>query len=107
MTTEVTNEKPPDDPGHPASSTREEPARDLRCDEGEVYSIYHGKAKILIVLAGSIAGFFSPLSANIYLPALNTLADQLHVSNTLINLTVTTYMVRGVQLREYGGAHTR
>ena len=61
--------------------------------EEEVYSIYRGRSKIFIVLAASIASLFSPLSANIYLPALNTIADQLHVSNTLINLTVTTYMV--------------
>jgi len=92
MATEVAND--------PASSTPGQPPSDQRGDEGEVYSIYQGKAKILIVLTASISGFFSPLSANIYLPALNTLADQLHVSNTLINLTVTTYMVRGVHLRE-------
>ncbi|PLN86842.1 MFS general substrate transporter [Aspergillus taichungensis] len=62
-------------------------------DEEEVYSIYRGRSKIFIVVAASIASLFSPLSANIYLPALNTIADQLHVSNTLINLTVTTYML--------------
>lgn len=41
----------------------------------------------------SWAGFFSPVSANIYFPALNTLARDLHVSNTLINLTLTSYMI--------------
>ncbi|KAJ9313892.1 hypothetical protein DTO271D3_5780 [Paecilomyces variotii] len=96
MATEVAND--------PASSTPEQPPRDQRADEGEVYSIYQGKAKILIVLTASIAGFFSPLSANIYLPALNTLADQLHVSNTLINLTVTTYMIfQGLAPAIFGG----
>ena len=62
-------------------------------EEEEVYSIYTGTARNLIVLTASVAGFFSPLSANIYLPALDTLADELHVSDTMINLTVTTYMV--------------
>ena len=38
-------------------------------------------------------GFFSPLSANIYFPALNPLARDLHVSNELINLSLTSYMV--------------
>ncbi|KAJ9249688.1 hypothetical protein DTO195F2_8425 [Paecilomyces variotii] len=96
MATEVANDA--------ASSTPEQPPRDQRADEGEVYSIYQGKAKILIVLTASIAGFFSPLSANIYLPALNTLADQLHVSNTLINLTVTTYMIfQGLAPAIFGG----
>lgn len=31
--------------------------------------------------------------ANIYYPAFNILADELNVSNTLINITVTSYMV--------------
>lgn len=31
------------------------------------------------------AGFFSPLSANIYFPALNILASSLHVSSSDIN----------------------
>lgn len=39
------------------------------------------------------AGLFSSLSAQIYFPALNTLADDLNVSTSLINLTVTSYMV--------------
>ena len=39
------------------------------------------------------AAFISPTSANIYFPALNPLAADLHVSNTLINLTLTSYMI--------------
>jgi hypothetical protein len=60
---------------------------------GEAHSIYTTNQKRAIILAASIAAFFSPLSANIYLPALNTLAKDLSVSNTLITLTVTTYLV--------------
>ena len=41
----------------------------------------------------AIAGFFLPLSANIYFPALNTLATEFHVSSAIINLTLTSYMV--------------
>jgi len=41
----------------------------------------------------AIAGFFSPLSANIYFPALNTLATDFHVSSSIINLTLTSYMI--------------
>ena len=47
----------------------------------------------LIIFIGSAAALFSPLSANIYFPIFNVLAKDLRVSNTLINLTVTTYMV--------------
>ncbi|KAI9842724.1 MAG: hypothetical protein M1838_003004 [Thelocarpon superellum] len=41
----------------------------------------------------AIAGFFSPLSANIYFPALPALAQAVHVSNADINLTLTTYLI--------------
>lgn len=61
--------------------------------DAEPHSIYTTNQKRAIILAASIAAFFSPLSANIYLPALNTLAKDLNVSNTLITLTVTTYLV--------------
>lgn len=57
------------------------------------FSIWSPKEKRLIILTASIAAFFSPVSAQIYFPALNTIAKDLSVSNTLINLTITTYMV--------------
>jgi hypothetical protein len=41
----------------------------------------------------TIAALFSPFTAQIYFPALNTIAKDLHVTNSKINLTVTTYMV--------------
>lgn len=62
--------------------------------DSEPHSIYTTNQKRAIILAASVAAFFSPLSANIYLPALNTLAKDLRVSNSLITLTVTTYLVR-------------
>jgi hypothetical protein len=46
-----------------------------------------------IVLAISFIGLLSPLSASIYFPAINTLAGDLHVSVSDINLTVTSYLV--------------
>jgi hypothetical protein len=60
---------------------------------GDVYSAFGRHQIIFIIVMASIAGFFSPVSANIYLPALNPLAKDLRVSSTLINLTVTSYMV--------------
>lgn len=38
------------------------------------------------------------LTQNIYFPALNPIADELHVSVSLINLTLTTYMIFQVSL---------
>jgi hypothetical protein len=59
----------------------------------EVHSIFSPNNKKFIILTASTAAFFSPLSSNIYLPALNLLARDLHVSDSKINLTVTTYLV--------------
>jgi len=60
----------------------------------EPHSIYTRNQKKVIILVASIASFFSPMSANIYLPALNSIAKDLKVSNSLITLTVTSYLVR-------------
>ncbi|KAJ3556518.1 hypothetical protein NM688_g1983 [Phlebia brevispora] len=57
------------------------------------YSIYTKREKWLIVIMASIAGLFSPLTANIYFPAIPTLSTAFHKSIELINLTVTMYMV--------------
>jgi len=59
----------------------------------EVHSVFSPKQKKFIVLTASTAAFFSPLSSNIYLPALGLLAQDLSVSDSQINLTVTSYLV--------------
>ena len=57
------------------------------------FSVFSVREKRFIVIMASLAALFSPLSANIYFPALNTLSADLHVSLTKINLTITTYLV--------------
>ncbi|EED20513.1 florfenicol exporter, putative [Talaromyces stipitatus ATCC 10500] len=57
------------------------------------YSIFSPSMKRYIVIAASCAGFFSPISSQIYFPAMNTLAKDLSVSISLINLTMTSYMI--------------
>jgi hypothetical protein len=57
------------------------------------YSSFSSLQKKYIVFTAAGAGLFSSLSAQIYFPALNTLAKDLKVSASLINLTVTSYMV--------------
>jgi hypothetical protein len=57
------------------------------------YSVFTISQRRYIIFMASWAGFFSPVSSQIYFPALNTLAQDLHVSNSLINLTLTSYMV--------------
>lgn len=57
------------------------------------YSVFSRRKKHFIVFLAAWGGFFSPLSANIYFPALTTLARDFHVSSTLMNLTLTSYMI--------------
>ena len=61
----------------PASRTEPEPHTVFT-----KYQIYY------IVFAAAWAGLCSPISNNIYLPALNSLAEDLNVSSSLINLTM-------------------
>ncbi|CAJ2512575.1 Uu.00g055900.m01.CDS01 [Anthostomella pinea] len=57
------------------------------------YSVFTTWEKRAIVLGAAAGAFFSPLSGQIYFPALNVLAEDLHVTASQINLTVTTYMI--------------
>lgn len=47
----------------------------------------------MIILTAALASSFSPFSANIYYPSLNSIAADLRVTSSQINLTITTYMV--------------
>lgn len=60
---------------------------------GPPFSVFTPKQKRFIVFMTAFGGFFSAVSANIYFPALNTLAGDFHVSSGLINLTLTSYMI--------------
>lgn len=58
-----------------------------------LYSTFSQSQKYFITAMVTFAAFFSPVSASIYFPILNTLASNLKVTNTLINLTITSYMI--------------
>ncbi|KAJ5622907.1 hypothetical protein N7490_011512 [Penicillium lividum] len=57
------------------------------------FSIYSTPEKKWISSVASFGAMFSTLSSYIYFPALVPMATELHVSLTLINLTVTSYMI--------------
>ncbi|GES66261.1 MFS general substrate transporter [Aspergillus terreus] len=57
------------------------------------HTIFTGFQKTYIIFMASGAGFFSSVSAPIYFPALNVLAEDLGVTTALINLTLTSYMI--------------
>ena len=68
-------------------------ARDSESASAPPYSVFTKNEKRYIVFMVALAGFFSPLSANIYFPALPQLSSAMHVSTELINLTITSYMI--------------
>ncbi|KAJ8119974.1 hypothetical protein ONZ43_g3198 [Nemania bipapillata] len=70
-----------------------EPPSERPAVAGPKYSIFTVNEKRALVFAAAAGAFFSPLSAQIYFPALDTLSRDLHVSVTEVNLTVTTYMI--------------
>ena len=51
------------------------------------------KQKWNLVILASLAGSFSPLSSNIYFPAVDSISAELGVSLSLVALTITIYMV--------------
>ncbi|KAF5537072.1 dityrosine transporter [Fusarium mexicanum] len=57
------------------------------------YSSFSLWQKRLIVLAAASTALFSPMTAQIYFPALPAIANDLGVTTSQINLTVTTYMI--------------
>ncbi|KAH9965123.1 MFS general substrate transporter [Lactifluus volemus] len=59
----------------------------------KLYSVFSHREKWLIVGIASYAGLFSPLTTNIYFPAIPVMSKEFHKSLELINLTVTLYMV--------------
>lgn len=66
---------------------------------GPPYSIFTPRAKIFIVVAVSISSLISPFGATTFYPALDSIARDLNVTPTLINLSLTTYMVGRVANR--------
>ncbi|PNP55148.1 hypothetical protein THARTR1_04837 [Trichoderma harzianum] len=68
-----------------------------------VYSIYSQRQKVFIVFMSALGGFFSPLSANTYLPSIPSLSEYLGVSPSLMNLTVTAFLIfQGLAPSFYG-----
>lgn len=88
-------QKSDDDPDHHAG--KDNPGVDDAIVEHIIderpYSVFsHNEKKIIIFCAG-MSQFFSPVSGQIYFPSLNAIAADLKVSSTLVNLTITTYLV--------------
>jgi hypothetical protein len=57
------------------------------------FTIFSRNTRIFIVFMVAVSALISPFAATLYYPALNPLAQELHVSSSLINLSITTFMV--------------
>jgi MFS family permease len=64
-----------------------------RVSSGPPYSVFSPRTKRWIVVMNCISAFISPITANVYFPAIPTLAHDLGVGVDKINLTLTTYMI--------------
>lgn len=58
-----------------------------------VHSAFSKHEKRFIVFMVTMASFFSPLSGQIYYPIMPTLVQNYHLSNALVNLTISAYMI--------------
>lgn len=93
---QATDEKPPEALNSLLAKPNEIDPSEKK--EGDVaaeapYSVLPHGEKAFVIVVGSFAGLISPLSSSVYLPALNSLARDMKVSVSLINLTITTYLV--------------
>ncbi|KAL8822768.1 MAG: hypothetical protein Q9191_006507 [Dirinaria sp. TL-2023a] len=79
--------------GNTIGETRQEVGTLERVPSAPPHSVFSKRLKRYIVFLTGWSGFFSPLSASIYFPVLNTLARELNVSIGVINLTLTSYMI--------------
>ena len=81
------------DPQLPAPDTSRREKEATTNVKEEPYSIFSSAEQWLIIFIITFAGFFSPLTANIYLPALPAVASDLNEKLESIQLSVTIFMV--------------
>ncbi|KAI4105005.1 MAG: hypothetical protein LQ339_003622 [Xanthoria mediterranea] len=62
-------------------------------DNEMVYSTFSKTSKRWIAVAAYFSAMFSGLSSFIYYPAVTPIAEDLHTSIELVNLTITTYLI--------------
>ncbi|KAL1604025.1 hypothetical protein SLS60_005617 [Paraconiothyrium brasiliense] len=60
---------------------------------GPPYSIFTPRMKIWIIFLVSVSALISPFGATLFYPVLNVLSDVLHVTPTMTNVAITTYMI--------------
>jgi multidrug resistance protein len=80
------NEPPNTTPSNNTEAPMETPSAPL-------HTVFTRKQRTFIVIMITIGAFFSPLSGQIYFPAIPEIARDYHTTTGRINLTITTYMI--------------
>lgn len=65
----------------------------VKSDPDAPFTVLSETKKKWTITIASLVTFLSPVSANIYYPALNPLAHDLHVTSEQITLSITVFMV--------------
>jgi hypothetical protein len=73
-----------------------------RTSGDEPYSVYNQTTKTFLIISVSFMAIISPLSSAVYLPAVPQIGHDLDVSPSLINLTITSYMVSFISFHHTG-----
>ncbi|KAJ1653274.1 hypothetical protein IWQ61_006572 [Dispira simplex] len=58
-----------------------------------VYTVFDKKTRFFIVFIVALAGLVAPLSSTMYLPALNTIQEEMNTTSVMMKLTVSLYLV--------------
>lgn len=87
----------PDDHGQSEKQKSIPPEHEALAEDQSEYTIFSKTQTIVIIILVAAAGFFSPFTAFIYFPALQSISQDFAVSAELMNLTVTAYLlVQGI-----------
>jgi hypothetical protein len=79
----------------PVSPTGDDDPEAVKKSESNapLHSAFTRRQRLFVVVMTALASFFSPLSGQIYFPAIPQLASDYHTTTGKINLTITTYMI--------------
>jgi multidrug resistance protein len=81
------------DNGPPNTTPSDDVEALTKTTSAPLHTVFARTQRIFIVTMIALGAFFSPLSGQIYFPAIPDLAKEYHTTTGRINLTITTYMI--------------
>lgn len=77
----------------PSSTPLDDPEALTETPSAPLHTVFTRPQRIFIAIMITLGSFFSPLSGQIYFPAIPDIANDYHTTTGRINLTITTYMI--------------